>query len=289
MVSVRVAVDNGSLPAPVRVGEGPHWDAGGRLHWVDILAGSLHTSDPASGRTNSVTLPTLLGAAVPRRTGGFVVATATGFGTVDGHGELDPRLDILAADARMNDAKCDPLGRLWAGSTERGFAPGRGVLHVLLPDWTTYVVWEGLTLPNGLGWSPDGGTFYLVDTLEGEISAFDTDAAATGLTRRRLLRRFPTGAGMPDGLTVDAAGCLWVALWGGNRLVQISPDGDLLTEVPLPVAQPSSCVFGGEALDTLYVTTAREGLSLSEGDPDGSVFCVHGLGVVGSPGEQFAG
>lgn len=290
MVSVRIAVDGSTLPGLVRVGEGPHWDAAGnRLHWVDILGGALHSSDPTSGETHSVTVPTLVGAAVPRRTGGFVAATAEGFGTVDGHGELDPRLAILPEDSRMNDAKCDRLGRLWAGSTQMEFAPGRGTLHVLLPDWTTHVVWDGLTLPNGLGWSPDGGTFYLVDTIEGEISAFDTDPVTTRLTGRRLLHRFAAGGGMPDGLTMDTAGCLWIALWGGGRVVRISPGGDLLTEVALPVAQPSSCAFGGKALDTLYVTTAREGLDLDEGDPDGSVFCVEGLGVVGSPGETFAG
>jgi len=288
--SVQIAIANSAMPEPVRVGEGPHWNGHtGLLHWVDILAGSIHTSDPAGGSTRSIYVPTLVGAAVPRRTGGFVAATSDGFATVDDDGRCDLRLAILPGDSRMNDAKCDRLGRFWAGSTHMEFAPGRGVLHVLLPDWTTRVVWEGLTLPNGLGWSVDGRTFYLVDTVEGEVCAFDTDPATAQLSGRRVLRRFPSEHGLPDGLTVDAAGCLWIALWGGGRVVRISPDGELLDEIAMPVDQPSSCVFGGHARDMLYVTSAREGLELAATSDDGSVFLVTGLGAVGMRSEVFTG
>jgi sugar lactone lactonase YvrE len=285
-----IAVTNESLPNPVRVGEGPHWDAGNqRLHWVDILAGAIHTSDVTTGHTSTLSVPTSVGAAVPRRAGGFVAATAEGFATVDATGALDTRLAILPSGARMNDAKCDTSGRFWAGSTDITFRPGDGMLHVLLPDWTTDTVLVGLTLPNGLGWSPDGGTFYLVDTIEGELCAYDTAPADTSLSNRRLVRAFADEDGMPDGLTVDSAGCLWVAMWGGSRVVRISPDGDLLTSIDLPVHQPSSCTFGGPNLNTLYVTSAREGLDLADDSPDGSVFALTDLGVDGLPAEPFSG
>ncbi|MET7330883.1 SMP-30/gluconolactonase/LRE family protein [Nonomuraea sp. NPDC005650] len=279
-----------AVPGRARVGEGPVWDAGtGRLHWVDIPAGHLHTSDPATGRTSSVELPTLVGAAVPRRGGGFVAATREGFATVEPDGSMTVRRAILPDGERMNDAKCDRHGRFWAGSTAMDFEPGKGALHVLMPDWTSRVVLDDLALPNGLDWSPDGRTFYLADSIAGEISAFDSEPGSTAISRRRTLFRIPARSGMPDGLTVDAAGCLWVAVWGGDRLARISPDGDLLGEIPMPVHQPSSCAFGGPRLDVLYVTSAREGLDLPDDDPAGSVFALDRPGAVGRPSTAFAG
>jgi sugar lactone lactonase YvrE len=285
-----IAVANASLSNAVRVGEGPHWSPGARtLHWVDILAGSIHTSDLTTGHTSTLTVPTLVGAAVPRREGGFVAATAEGFGTVDSRGVLDRRLVFLPNGIRMNDAKCDVRGRLWAGSTALDFRTGEGRLHVLLPDWSTRVVLDGLTLPNGLGWSPDGRTFYLIDSIAGELYAFDTYPDRVVLAHRRVLYAFPAEMGLPDGLTVDSAGCIWVALWGGSRVVRISPDGDLIGSIEMPVRQPSSCAFGGQALDTLYITSAREGLDLDARDLDGSVFALAGLGVTGVAGAVFGG
>lgn len=279
-----------AVRARARVGEGPVWEAGrGLLHWVDIPAGHIHTSAPATGRTTSLSLPTQVGAAVPRRGGGFAAATAEGFASVDADGAATVRRAVLPDGERMNDAKCDARGRLWAGSTALDFRHGRGALHVLLPDWTSRVVLDGLALPNGLGWSPDGRTFYLADTIAGEVYAFDTDPGDTVLRRRRTLVRIPERAGLPDGLTVDAAGCLWIAVWGGDRVVRVSPEGDLLAEVPMPVHQPSSCAFGGPGLDVLYVTSAREGLELADDDVAGSVFAVGRTGAVGLPSSAFAG
>ncbi|GAA5187626.1 SMP-30/gluconolactonase/LRE family protein [Rugosimonospora acidiphila] len=279
-----------AIHGTAKVGEGPVWDpAGDRLHWVDIPAGHVHTSDPATGRTSTIALPTHVGAAVPRREGGFVAATSAGFAAVDAGGAMTVRRAILPDGQRMNDAKCDRHGRLWAGSTTMDFQPGEGALHVLMPDWTTRVLLNGLTLPNGLDWSPDGRTFYLADTMVGEISAFDTEPGDTTIRRRRTLFRIPSERGMPDGLSVDATGCLWVAMWGGDRVIRLSPDGDLLGEVPMPVHQPSSCAFGGPRLDVLYVTSARDGLDLPAGDPAGSVFAIDRPGAVGLPSTPFAG
>ena len=148
---------------------------GQTLHWVDILGGALHTSDLATGATTSVEMPTLLGAAVPRHGGGFAAATAEGFAALGSDGTLDTRCPILRPGERMNDGKCDPQGRFWAGSTAMDFRSGAGALQVLGPDRSTRTVLDGLTLPNGLGWGPDGTTFYLVDTVPAQVWAFAFD------------------------------------------------------------------------------------------------------------------
>lgn len=283
---VRVAVAARAL-----VGEAPIWDAATTLlHWVDILAGQIHSTELSTGRTTTLTVPTLVGAAAPRAAGGFVAATTDGFAEVSPQGELHTRLAILPDGIRMNDAKCDSRGRFWAGSTAMDFAPGRGALHLLSPDWTSQLVLDNLTQPNGLGWSPDDRTFYLVDTAERELTAFDFDPDTTRLSHRRTLVAFINDR-IPDGLTIDAAGCLWVALWGGSRLERYDPEGQLLDVLPLPVIQPTSCTFAGTHRDVLCVTSASEGLTVGDGDgnPDGALLTVERLGVSGPPATPFAG
>lgn len=279
-----------AVPARARVGEGPHWDGAAQLlHWVDILAGQIHSTALDTQNTRTLQLPWLVGAAVPRRIGGFVAATSDGFAEVDLDGTYRARHNLLGPGARMNDAACDSRGRLWAGSTDMEFAPGGGALHVLHPDWTTQVVLDDLTLPNGLGWSPDGAVFYLVDTVERHVLAFDADPDTAVLSRRRVLARFPESAGQPDGLCVDARGNLWIALWGGSQVVRVTPDGKTRERLALPVTQPSSCVFGGPGAATLFVTSAREGLDPGDGSLDGSVLRVSGLDTFGLPGNLFDG
>lgn len=284
-VEVTVAITDNA-----RVGEGPVWDdETRRLCWVDILGGAINTSDVDGSRRHTVTLPTLVGAVAPKVRGGFVAATAEGFADVSPDGTATTRLRVLPDGQRMNDAKCDSVGRLWAGSTELGFLPGQGALHVLFPDWRSETVLTGLTLPNGLGWSPDDRTFYLVDSIARELSAYDVLPDQLVPANGRVLARFPEGTGLPDGLTVDTDGCLWVAMWGGGRLVRLSAEGQVLDAVLLPVEQPSSCTFGGPDLDVLYVTSAREGLDLALDDVAGSVLAIRGTGATGLPVNRFRG
>ena len=267
------------------------WDAeGGVLHWIDILGGAVHTSDLDTATTTTVQLPTLVGAGAPSQDG-FVVATAEGFGAVSASGTYEPRLSFLPDGVRMNDAKCDGRGRFWAGSCAMDFAAGRGALHVLDADWSYRTVLDGVTLPNGMDWSPDGTTFYLVDTVGREILAFDFDVEHAELGHRRTLVHFGDDvAGIPDGLCVDTEGCLWVAFWGGAQVLRLAPDGAVLCRLAVPVAQPSSCAFAGAGLDLLCITSAREGLDLT--DPaaiDGSVLGLAGVGAAGRRVERFAG
>ena len=285
--SPRISV---AVAGTARVGEGPVWDvAANRLHWVDILGGALHTSDLTTGVTTSLETPTLLGAVVPRCGGGFAAATAEGFAVVGSDGTLDTRCPILGPGLRMNDGKCDPQGRFWAGSTAMDFRSGAGALHVLALDWSTRTVLDGLTLPNGMDWSSDGTTFYLVDTVLAQVWAFAFDGATGTLSERRLLRQFHAGVDQPDGMCVDAEGRLWIAMWGGARVVCLSPEGHEVRSVEMPVTQPSSCAFAGPQLDRLTVTSAREGLDLKAEAPDGSVFVVDGLGTRGLPTQLFGG
>jgi sugar lactone lactonase YvrE len=275
------------------VGEGPVPSADGRaVHWVDIFAGEVHTTELAGGATTTVTVDTLVGAVATRtREPGWVAATREGFATIGPDGLLSTRVRLLPQGHRMNDAACDSSGRFWAGSTTMDFAPGEGALHVLLPDWTTRCVLHGLTLPNGLGWSPDDATFYLVDSGRRVLTAFDVDRSRGDLSNERVLRRFTAGEGIPDGLCVDASGDVWVAMWGGGSLLRLSPDGAVQDRVELPVRQPSSCALVGPDRDVMVVTSATQDLRPAADDDglDGSLLVVPGVHARGLPTHEFTG
>lgn len=272
-------------PATAVVGEGPHWCAAtGELLWVDITAGAVHRTSPADGATTSVTVPTWVGAAVPHEDG-LVLATREGVATLHGDRYV-PRLALLPDGERSNDAKCDAAGRLWCGTNAVDFERGRGRLRVVEPDWSHRVVLDGLTLPNGLGWSPDSSTFYLVDSYAHVLRSYAFDVAAGTLSDERVLHEFD-GDGLPDGLCVDTDGGLWVAIWGGGEVQHLDATGRVLGRVAMPVAQPSSCAFGGPGLDELFVTSARDGLQLGADAIDGSLFRISGVGVTGVPVPGF--
>jgi sugar lactone lactonase YvrE len=256
------------------------------LLWVDIPRGEVHESDPASGRTSTRRVPESVGAVALTESDDLLLACASGFARLSDDGFVHVATVLDAAD-RMNDAKCDPVGRFWAGSTAVDFTPGQGALHVLESDGAHRIAVEELTLPNGLDWSPAGDVFYLADSMRHEISAWDYDLTDGALTGRRLFASFAPSEGMPDGLTIDTDGCLWVAMWGGHRVIRLDPAGRVVQRIELPVAQPSSCTFGGPQLDTLYVTSAADGLPPREDAVDGSVFALTGVGAQGLPVSRF--
>ncbi|MGW7574945.1 SMP-30/gluconolactonase/LRE family protein [Streptomyces sp. NPDC054765] len=272
------------------VGESPVWDAEQRsVHWVDMLAGALHSTRLDDGKLTTLTLPTFVGAVALRRRGGLLAATADGFTVLAPDGTIENTHDFLPSGTRMNDAKCDHHGRMWAGSTAYDFTPGHGALHVLDAAHGLRTVIDGMTQPNGMDWSPDGRVFYLVDSREQQVIAFDYDPDSAQLTRKRTFVSLTDRPGLPDGLCVDASGCLWIAMWGAARLLRLSPGGELLQTLPLPVIQPSSCAFIADQLDVLCVTTARTGLDLPAASDDGSLLAVSGLNVRGLPPHYYAG
>jgi sugar lactone lactonase YvrE len=246
----------------------------------------MHVSDLGTGETVSVTVPTWIGAAVPMKGGGCVAATREGFALIH-RGQLKTVRGFLPDGIRMNDAKCDPAGRFWAGSCAEDFTRGAGALHRLDADWTVTTVVEGLTQPNGIGWSPDAKTMYLIDTQDRALYGFAFDLGTGTLGARRTVAEFAEADGYPDGLAVDAQGSIWVAMWAGGQVLRLSPSGDVIDRVPMPVDQPSSCAFIGTDLDVLCVTSACEGIDAP--DLDGSVFSIVGLGVTGTPVSIFAG
>jgi sugar lactone lactonase YvrE len=249
------------------LGEGPLWEArSGRLVWVDILGKRILSTDPATGATEQRGTPSAVGIAVLREQGGYVAALEDGFWSVTPDGRFE-RIAAVEADdpgTRFNDGACDPQGRLWAGTMAWDATPGQGSLYRLDTDGSVARMLTGVSISNGLGWSPDGSTMYYVDTPTGRIDAFAFDGSDGEISDRRPFVTFPEGIGQGDGLCVDEEGAVWVALWPGWSVRRYLPDGRLDAVLPLPVAQVSSCAFGGPGLDELFVTTARENLGLDE-------------------------
>jgi sugar lactone lactonase YvrE len=281
---------NASGGTRAEVGEGPHWDRERRLlWWVDLLAGLVHRSDLGSGETTTLCAGRPVGAVVTRGPGGLVTADSRGFSFLTVDGVVLDRVEVLALGHRMNDAKTDPAGRLWAGSTAMDFAAGQGSLHVLNPDGGVETVLSGLSLPNGLGWSPKGDIFYLVDSVQGWLRAWDFVPETGQISSPRTIAEFSCEGEVPDGLCVDATGVIWVAIWGGSRLERYGPEGQPLGPLPLPVTQPSSCTFAGLTLEKLVVTSARRGLADRATPLDGALLVVTSPGAVGLPVTNFAG
>ncbi|MEU7281660.1 SMP-30/gluconolactonase/LRE family protein [Streptomyces sp. NPDC045431] len=268
------------------LGEGPTWDpAAGRLVWVDILGSRVHTYAPGSGRRTILTTGQHVGAAKPRTGGGLVVNLRDGIGLYDAGGAFRWLLHAPVAGRRGNDAAVAPDGALWAGTMRYDEAPGGGSLTRIAPDGTAAVVFPDVSVGNGTGWSPDGTRMYYIDTPTRRIDVCRVDGE--GVVDRRPLATVEPGAGFPDGLTVDADGCVWVALWDGGALRRYTPDGRLDRTVELPVRRPTACAFGGPGLRDLYITTARTGLSRPH-PLAGSLLVLPDAGA-GLPGTAFGG
>ena len=281
------------LEARARLGEGPLWCPREQaLYWIDSLAPAIHRFAPEDGATRSWEMPAMIGSMVLREGGGAVVALETGFAFVD--------LDSAAVEAlcdpeaqeprtRFNDGKCDRLGRFWAGTMDRAMEAPVGALYCLDPNLRWRRMADGVTVSNGLGWSPDGRTMYHTDTALRRIHAYDFEPASGEISRRRVFAEVPERAGYPDGLTVDAEGFVWSAIWLGGRIERYAPDGRLERTVEMPVKRPTSCIFGGPDLDLLFITSASErGRPEPEAAPAGGLFVIE-AGVKGLPEPRFAG
>jgi len=284
------------VDARVQLGEGPVWHARKQLlYWVDIHGAALHVHDPSGEPDTVYPVGCRIGAAVPRASGGMVLATENGFEAFDfetGSKTVLADPESHLPDNRFNDGKCDVRGRFWAGTMSMVKEKEAGSFYVLEPDGSTRRLFGGVTTSNGLGWSPDGRTMYYIDTPTMQVAAFDFDEERGNLSNRRIVVTFPDGVGRPDGMTVDAEGMLWIAHWEGARVSRWNPaDGSLLATVPVPADRVTCPAFGGSDLDVLYITTARFGVdeeTLARQPHAGSLFALR-PGVCGLPSHEFAG
>ena len=228
---------------------------------MDILGRAVHRHWPASQRNFTYPMPTVVSAVCPNVSGGFMLLLEDGFWKANSRLEDPQRVaPVHPADGvlRMNDGKIDPAGRFWGGSMAYDERAGAGSLYVLEGTTVTQVL-SGVGISNGLDWSPDGRSFYFIDSLTRRLSVFDFEAASGLISNPRSLVEFDESFGLPDGLTVDSEGCIWVAGWGAWKVQRYSPVGEFLGSVDVPAANVTSCTFGGEDLMDLYITTATEG------------------------------
>jgi len=252
-----------------------------------MLAGDI-LSLVADGTINRRHVGTIAAALRPRQQGGAVIGVERSFALEEADGEIR-HLDELWSDTnvRMNEGGCDPDGRFYCGSMAYDQRPGAGALYRLDPDSSVHVVLENVTISNGLEWSPDGSRAYYNDSPTQRIDVFDYEAES-GLSGRRPFAEVPAEVGLPDGLTVDEEGGVWVALYGGGSVRRYTPDGMLDEVIEVPAKQVTACTFGGRDLDQLFITTSREDLKPAEDPLAGSLFRT-AVGVAGMPVREFVG
>jgi sugar lactone lactonase YvrE len=243
-----------------QIGEAPFWDdAQQRLLWCDHATGLVHEARREGNEwreTSRRQLDRAVAAVIPRVQGGYVVASGIEILLMDEQGNLDllARLDEDPALIRLNDAKCDASGRFWATTLATDFESRAG-LYRIDADGCVRAEFRGLRLGNGIAWSPDADTIYIVDSLDRTILRADFNLDSGSVGHPRPLVTFALGEGAPNGLTVDDEGGLWVALTGGGEVRQYSENGQFLARLALPIGGPTSCAFGGENRDVLFVTS----------------------------------
>jgi sugar lactone lactonase YvrE len=271
MVGVRAgAVVEAVGDATAVLGEGPYWvPEDDCLLWVDIHRGQLHRTYFPAGETVTMDLGAV-SAAFPAIGGGILTVGGSKL-TLYLPAERGERwtkrviADVPAREGiRFNDAAVDPAGRVWVGSMHTEEREPLGELCRLDAGGVLTTVVKGVTVSNGLGWSPDGARMYYVDSPMRRVDVFDYDPATSEAFQRRVFADLSAFDGVPDGLTVDADGCVWVAIWGGGVLRRLAPDGTQEAVVQVPVSQPTSCAFGGPGMSDLYVTSASVGLTEAE-------------------------
>ncbi len=244
-----------------QLGEGPVWHPDEQaLYWVDILEGCFYRLDPETGQHGRFDIGLPVGCLGFRKDGGLVLATQKGFAFwASEEGSLESIADPEAdwPETRFNDGAVDRQGRFWAGTLGREAACG---LYRLDPDLSVHTMETGITVCNGIGWSPDNKTMYFTDSALKMIYAYDFDPDTGAIDNRRPFIHTPDEAGVPDGLTVDSEGFIWSARWDGWKVTRYDPQGKMERKVPMPVQRPTSCTFGGPGLDELYITSARVGL-----------------------------
>lgn len=280
--------------AKATLAEGPGWNEKRQdLLWVDIEKGEVHRFDPATGTDRTWQIGSRVGFAVDTTRGDVIAGTQKGLVRLNlSIGDValltDPEADL--PNNRFNDGKCDPKGRLWAGSMSVEETEGAGSFYRIHPDLKAEKAFRSVTISNGIAWSPDSKTMYYIDTPTVRVDAFDYDPETGSIHNRRPVIRIPEGVGFPDGMTIDREGMLWIAMWAGWSVTRWNPStGEMIGKIELPVEKVTACCFGGTRCDRLYITTASRDLT----DEDrklqplaGSLFLAE-PGVRGFPAAEF--
>ncbi len=270
------------------LGEGPVWHQDA-LWWVDIEAGALYCNASDDGCRLVTRFGDSLGCVIPRAGGGWIAGHGSRLAWLGADGCAGKFMDLPRESAltRCNDGKADAAGRVWIGTMARNAQGALGSLYRIDPDASVHVMLTGLGIANGLAWSPDGRLFYFVDSPRQEVSVFEFDPRNGELGERRAFAAILPEMGIPDGLTVDSSGDLWLALWGGASVLRLDgKTGQILNRYPLPVPHVTSCGWGGSDFSTLYITTASTALDEAgrAAHPDaGALFSLRIPGITGSP------
>ncbi|MBF8964519.1 SMP-30/gluconolactonase/LRE family protein [Pontibacter sp. FD36] len=269
------------LDAKATLGEGAIWHpAEKRLYWVDIEGRELHLFDPTTDEDTVWPVGERAGTVVPIVNGGALVALQNGVHFINTEtGELTLVANPLEQDdIRFNDGKCDPAGRFWVGTMALDSREGAAVLYRMEHDGQIAQVLDNLSVSNGLVWTADKSRMYFIDTPTRKVQSFSYDHDTGTIQKERDVIAIPEHEGKPDGMTIDDRGRLWIALYGGGGVGCWDPEtGELLLKVKVPAPHTTSCAFGGERLDTLYITTARNGLDndqLHEFPKSGGIFAL---------------
>jgi len=278
------------LDAKAELGEGPVWDARTQtLYWLDILNKRIYANTDIL-----IELDDFIGCLAPRKDGGLIFTKRFSFWTFEPDASRSTLLSALTdepSNNRFNDGKCDPRGRFLAGTMDMGEKDPNGSLYSFDGKSVTKLL-NNVTISNGMAWSSDYKTFYYIDTPTREVKAFDFDLETGAIANPRVVVYVPESLGWPDGMTSDAQGNLWIAIWGGAQVTKWNPNtGQLLEQIPVPAKNVSSCVFGGRDMNELYITSARKGLDKAalEGYPlTGGLFRLE-TKVEGMPTFEFAG
>lgn len=275
------------------LGEGALWcPLEQRLWWIDISSPTLWCLQPESKKVERWPLPKPPGSFALRKNGGFLFAFRNGLAILKRPGaepEWLPAEGLELGDERFNDGKTDRAGRFWTGTLDRRLGSQIGRLYRVTTDFKVAAMDRGFTISNGIGWSPDDRVMYFTDTPSRCIYRYDFDAATGGITNRRVFVEAAPGHGGPDGMTVDAEGFVWSAQFDRWCIHRYAPDGSLERSIRLPVQRPTTCMFGGQDLATLYVTSARMDLSeaaLATQPQAGGLFALQ-PGVRGLPEPRF--
>ena len=268
------------------LGEGPFWDSKkSRLHWVDIIGKKIISQNLDGSNIHALEVDGNPGCVVLSDDGTMVAGVDNQISSLDGGGNLSKVLADTneGSGLRFNDGKCDPSGRFWVGSMDRKEKNKLGSLY----SWNSIEGLvnreQGLTVSNGMGWSPDNSLFYYIDSPTREVSVYDFDLSTGSIKNKRRFISFSEEDGFPDGMTIDNEGRLWIAFWGGSKIMCVNPDSKAIEEVvSFPVSKITSCAFGGEKMDQLFITSAKVQVNEEDEPMAGKTFVVS-PGVKGQP------